>query len=77
MKKSYSKPQIMFEDFSLSTNIAGDCDNKVGSPSEDQCGVEYDGDMIFSTTISGCNVYPAEDLICYHNPSESSNLFNS
>lgn len=85
MKKIYSKPDIIFEAFSLSTSIASGCDSIVGSPSKDACGItSADGTILFSTSVSACNfkwdeLYGVDDYngFCYHNPTDSNNLFNS
>ena len=62
MKKTYSKPDIFFEDFTLSTNIAGDCEGIVGNPSKDACAVVGTGGInMFSGTLSFCDFKP-EDL---------------
>ena len=86
MKKTYSKPDIFFEDFTLSTNIAGDCEGIVGNPSKDACAVVGTGGInMFSGTLSFCDFKPEDlggktdewDGNCYHNPTEYNNLFNS
>lgn len=87
MKKEYSKPEIMFEDFELSTSIAGNCERIVGNPSKGTCGVpgSVEGLDIFSTTVSGCVLYDEDidgdddmyDGFCYHVPTERYTLFNS
>ena len=82
MKKDYIKPQIVFECFSLSMNIA-ECDNNVGSPTVDVCGFKDNRDPtgvpVFMDGISGCRRHEDDGYngICYHNPSETTNLFNS
>ncbi len=89
MKKTYEKPQIMFESFTLSTNIAGDCEIKTWLPSNTSCGMEFsDGTTIFLDTMNGCSAenggipVVSEDGdgewngICYHVPF-GENLFNS
>lgn len=86
MKKKYVKPVIIFENFSLSTNIAGDCESTVGNPSKGTCAVIGTGDIyMFSGTVTQCD-YKPEDLggeedkwngFCYHVPTEYNNLFNS
>lgn len=81
MKKLYSKPEIMFEDFTLSENIAGDCERKVGNPSKDQCAYESTGGITtFTATLTGCDFTPSDgmaDGFCYHIPDADHNLFNS
>lgn len=82
MKKTYSKPEIMFESFTMSTSIAAGCDDKVTTYAADQCGIPWEGSVenIFLVGISGCKKqYEADGWggICYHNPSDTTNLFNS
>lgn len=83
MRKAYQKPEIMFEDFSLSTNIAGDCEGEfVKTLVRNSCGVELnDGTTIFVEGSTGCTIEMGEDYmyngLCYHVPYESGNLFNS
>ncbi len=81
MKKPYFKPEIIFEDFSLSTNIAGDCDHDTSLQTEGSCGIEWGDEIIFLTGIAGCKEqYETDDgssLICYHNPTDTQQLFNS
>ena len=92
MKKKYVKPEIMFEDFSLSTNVAGDCGVKTYTPNAGKCAYIVDTGSfgtynIFTneiplvcTTTDG-KLDKSEDGIyngiCYHTPYEDSNLFNS
>lgn len=83
MKKTYEKPEIMFENFLLSTNIAGDCEKKTDTQSNNSCGMEFTGiGMVFLTDMSGCKDEKIEgddgeyNGICYHVP-YGENLFNS
>ena len=86
MKKTYSKPEIMFEDFTLSVNIASGCEKKVEGHSSGNCGYNTGGTVIFFDNVTGCRagiVYPDEadgtiDGVCYHTPVDAlANLFNS
>lgn len=81
MKKQYSKPEIMFESFTLSVNIAGDCDVITTTMAQNVCGYLDPRDptrtMVFNSSISGCKRVEESDSVCYHNPTETSNLFNS
>ena len=86
MKKVYTKPEIIFESFSLSTNIAGDCESIIDTQSRGNCGIEFGSLVIFVGEYTGCNsnngvVVEGDDGnyngICYHVPVESSTLFNS
>lgn len=85
MKKAYAKPEIVFESFTLSTNIAGDCETITSLQSRDICGYPTRGGVVFVDSSMGCTVNAPivdgeaiyGDRICYHVPIESSNLFNS
>lgn len=83
MKKTYSKPRIMFESFSMSTNIAAGCEKTFGLYSRGACGYEDDtGEVIYATGVgSVCTTNGGDagsyDGLCYHLPDESNNLFNS
>ena len=84
MKKKYMKPEVMFESFTLSTNIAGDCgwtegivpvDNKTGCGYVDPA--DKQGYVIFT---SNCNTTDDDGLyngICYDVPVEGMQIFNS
>ncbi len=84
--KKYSKPEITFEDFSVSTNIAADCDMKHG-PAQDICGFVLPGAvpvMLFALDVPGTNCTAngngEEDKyngFCYHVPDGGLNLFAS
>ena len=82
MKKVYSKPEIMFEDFTLSTSVAS-CEVPAESMMY-ECAVEFiPGVMyLFDGQVSGCTT-PVEDGseedngICYHVPTPSNNVFGS
>lgn len=86
MKREYTKPIVVFEDFTLSTNIAGDCDRIVGNPSKGTCGIlgSVPGvDNLFSSSVTesldGCQIWNDTDVYdgyCYHVP-QNDDLFNS
>ncbi len=87
MKKAYSKPQIMFEDFTLTTNIAAGCEEMGTNQSLNSCGMDYSGLIVFMESMSGCTgikVKPKEGFggdgdfagICYQVPG-GYNVFNS
>jgi len=84
MKKVYSKPEIVFENFSLSTNIAGDCEEKTNLLSSNICGMDFSGLNVFLEGITGCSDIKIGNVggdgefngICYHVP-YGENLFNS
>ena len=85
MKKKYSKPDIAFENFSLATSIAGDCEIKVDTKGDGECGyyMDYVGWIFLMEMIGGCQVKITEEQsmkyngFCYHVPTETYNLFNS
>ena len=93
MKKTYSKPDIFFEDFSLSTSIAAGCEKKPFRNTSD-CGVKWGNIYLFTNNINGCtqkivdggtkpgdpsyNMTDKENnALCYHVPTDSFNVFYS
>lgn len=84
MKKAYTKPAIMFEDFTLSTNIAGSCEIKTNTPSSGNCAYEAHDEflgveMIFTNKVNACLTTEDDgeyNNICYQVP-YGENLFNS
>lgn len=81
MKKSYVKPEILFESFSLSTNIAGDCENIITNSTEGVCAYETTGGIAtFTDSINACDFTSSDgkaDGFCYHVPDGGPNIFNS
>ena len=86
MKKTYSAPKILFESFTMSTNIAAGCESIVGNPTSGTCAFTYVDEfagtvMIFVADSTGCQttqvVEDGHNGFCYHQPYESNNLFNS
>lgn len=84
MKKIYSKPEILFENFTLSTNVAGDCGKIVTTHAENVCGIYFTGiGNVFMTGTDGCSDLQVTsddgqfNGICYHVPTETNLLFNS
>ena len=85
MKKIYIKPDIIFEDFALVTSIAT-CEVTISNQSVDTCAYIVQDPIkpikyhVFDEGLSVCETYPQEgeyNGLCYHNPSESYNLFIS
>ena len=84
MKKTYAKPEIMFEDFSLSNAITAGCE-KIALEAMDQCAYEvvtsYGNFKVFLDTMSGiCDTGSADgeyNGICYHVPTAANNVFTS
>ena len=79
MKKAYVKPAIMFESFTLCTNIAAGCEFKNGQLQYKACGYKTRNGIVFTDKLYGCeSVIPDNlDTFCYHVPDASRNIFNS
>ena len=84
MKKQYSTPDVVFESFSLSTTIAGNCEVRIDTQSQGTCGYYMEGvGVAFIEGVTGCRVPITDDMslafngFCYHVPTANSNLFNS
>lgn len=79
MKKIYTKPEILFEDFSLSTSITAGCAFKNHNYQEGVCGyTTRTGNIVFTQDVTGC-VYTENDsdTLCYHVPNDDYDIFNS
>ena len=84
MKKTYMKPEIYFESFTLSTNIAANCDHPFDLQAQFVCAIpdsNGQGMGIFDPNRGGGCVIPGSDEMyngfCYHVPTENNMLFNS
>ena len=85
MKKTYIAPEILFESFTMSTNIAGDCEAKPDTQANyDSCGKDFSGLVVFLQGYNGCSSIQVGvletdlyDGICYHVPTDANNLFTS
>lgn len=85
MKKTYIKPEIVFEDFTVNTNIAAGCEIKIDNHSQGGCGYKYEGghgETMFTTQAGTavCNLAVNDDEnngFCYNIPVQSINIFNS
>lgn len=81
MKKHYEAPEIYFDDFSLSTSIAGDCGTIIGNPSRNICAYKTrTGLNVFMSGMSACTTTEDDgdyQGFCYHVPIDDKNLFNS
>lgn len=78
MKKSYVKPQVHFENFQLSANIAGNCGTAVHH-SEECTFIEGVG-TLFATGATGCNFSVGDDGnadFCHHGPNANTSIFSS
>lgn len=81
MKKTYAKPQIVFESFQLTANIAGDCNTGPNSADEATCGYNDDNGWIVFQNSAVCN-FPAgpdgkHNELCYHVPTGDISVFTS
>ncbi|MFR1810067.1 MAG: hypothetical protein ACLSWP_00850 [Terrisporobacter sp.] len=84
MKKKYSKPRIIIEDFAIAQNIAQNCGYAGGnqythSNPDGGCVWKYGDTTVFST--SACN-FPLKpglgfDDLCYNNPEGKTAVFGS
>lgn len=79
MKKTYSKPQIVFDSFELSQSIAVGCEY-ISHHTEDTCAYESALGNVFLEGVAACErkeVDGGNNGICYHVPADNSNLFSS
>ena len=88
MRKAYSKPEIVFEDFTLSTGIAAGCEivtNQEMYKCTYQVGRGSNTKNVFTSdfcewsegVIYEADGTPSYNGVCYHVPIESNNLFTS
>ena len=81
MKKEYCKPIVVFESFSMSTNIAGDCEQKINNQTKGVCAYESSGGIFtFTDSVAACDFTTSDgksDGFCYHVPEGGPNIFNS
>lgn len=81
MKKEYTKPDVVFESFSLSSSVTLNCEKKVNF-AVNVCGriPISPGVYVFTAEMTGCTTgykYEQYNGVCYHNPLETNNMFNS
>lgn len=86
MKKGYTKPDILFESFSLSSTIAGSCGVDTNTHSQNLCYVEFGNLKVFTSKVQGCvNAEGPKKIVdsgvfagvCYHVPTDGNNAFIS
>lgn len=83
MKREYSKPDVFFDNFSLCTSIAGNCEVKTDLKSQGECYVQFGALKVFTDRVVGCSKYGIViengqfNGLCYHVPTENANLFMS
>ena len=80
MKKTYVKPQVYFESFQLSANVAGGC-NLISNQSQNQCPYTDPelGVTFFATAPSPCTYTPGpnDKKPCYNVPDSGATIFTS
>ena len=77
MKKTYSKPQLVFDSFGVAENIAACASN--ARQAQGDC-VAYIGNMpVFTNDVPGCRFKASDGSygICYYVPSADNSLFGS
>ena len=90
MKKKYEKPMVLFEDFTMSMNIATVCEVTTNLQGYQECGIKAsdldlsnsgiydDTDIIFTSTEYGCSYTMSQfNKVCYDVPTTDNNLFAS
>lgn len=81
MKKTYAKPQIVFESFQLTANIAGGCNTSPNSTNEATCGYNDNGWIVFQNSAVCIDVQVGTDGeyngLCYHVPTGDKSVFTS
>ena len=82
MKREYSQPDIMYEDFSLSAGIAAGCEKIINTNQSNQCAMKFGDLMLFVSSVQACYdpvVDGSEkyDGLCYHVSIDAKNIFNS
>lgn len=83
MKKKYSKPELYYERYELSSNIAGNCATglpvgEITSSNYRDCTVSVGGDFLFLDEGIGCNIKPIDgNGYCYQSFATSEMLFGS
>lgn len=77
MKKTYVKPEVYFENFELSANIATGCGRPLGH-SKDGCrDILGDFGRLNTIFVDGCELDLQNHGYCYHVPSGDDMLFTS
>ncbi|MGM9591436.1 MAG: hypothetical protein ACI3VK_01805 [Oscillospiraceae bacterium] len=84
MKKAYSKPELYYERYELSSNIAGNCATglpvgEIGPYDYETCTVGIGGgNKLFLNVGIGCNTEPIEgNGYCYQSFALNEMLFSS
>ncbi len=78
MKKTYTKPEINFDSFGITSSFASSCEYHP-QIADHSCGYTIHGRTIFVVESAGCK-YVSQDGdygICYYVPTGDSNIFIS
>ncbi len=81
MKKDYEKPELVFDSFELSQDIAAGCEF-ISNHVKGMCGVDTGVGILFSGELysGACTMTPGPgfyDGVCYDVPSDMQNVFSS
>lgn len=78
MKRQYIKPDLSFESFEMSSNIATGCGTKVG-PTEMSCDIDgsLGAGMGFFSENYSCEYTPDDAGMCYQKYSDEQKIFAS
>ena len=78
MKKTYSKPQMIFESFATASFVAA-CSNQQTQQAQGSCPVYMSGMAYFTTGVTGCRFKVTDGTagFCYYVPAADNNLFGS
>lgn len=78
MKKTYVKPEVYFESFELSANIATGCEISINH-AVGACWKGFEGFKDFNIFVEShsCKATPDQYGLCYHSPTDANNIFTS
>lgn len=66
MKKTYTKPEMSFESFELSTSVASGCSVLANHSDENQCYIIESGKKLFVSSYICSPFEQLSDSGCYH-----------
>lgn len=76
-RKTYTKPEISFVDFSISANIAANCNVAPTYADEESCIGYIDNGWHIYTSEACEDFNESEPSFCYHVPNSNINVFAS
>lgn len=87
MRKTYMKPRVTFESFSVAANIAANCEDLITTATQGACFPKFGRKNLFDEEYGNTCGYKVIDGTpdansgyngaCYHVPNEDYNIFNS